>query len=264
MIAEYLAEQFTPNLPATSPLLQEHYVQVEAFVRKVIETPLPTLPGDLFITPAALHKIVIRLPKKKASRSYGISTGVLRHLPRRATMAMHRVFNGIFRTSHFLKAWKRGKIITIPKAGKYPQKPENIGPITLLSHMAKAFECALLTKLRLFLSPRQKQYGFRSGYSTTLQLIRVLHHLASEKNCEQYTVAVILDMEKPSTSCGMLDSSTNSWTPRCRLHLQESSPVLSNNAVSALQSTACYPPPARYEQKCRRTAAYPLSYTRYT
>ncbi|GBP82370.1 hypothetical protein EVAR_55253_1 [Eumeta japonica] len=31
-------------------------------------------------------------------------------------------------------------------------------------------------KLRPFLSPRQEQYGFRSGHSTTLQLIRVLHY----------------------------------------------------------------------------------------
>ncbi|GBP81489.1 RNA-directed DNA polymerase from mobile element jockey [Eumeta japonica] len=90
----------------------------------------------------------------------------------------------------------KGKIITLPKAGKDPRKPENIRPITLLSHVAKTFERALLTKLRLFRTPRQEQYGFREGHSTTLQLIRVLHYLASERNCERYTVAVLLDMEK--------------------------------------------------------------------
>ncbi|GBP42181.1 RNA-directed DNA polymerase from mobile element jockey [Eumeta japonica] len=109
---------------------------------------------------------------------------------------MNRVFNGILRTGHFPEEWKRGKIITLPKAGKDPRKPENIRPITLLSHVAKTFERALLTKLRLFLTPRQEQYGFREGHSTTLQLIRVLHYLASERNCERYTVAVLLDMEK--------------------------------------------------------------------
>ncbi|GBP54298.1 RNA-directed DNA polymerase from mobile element jockey [Eumeta japonica] len=61
---------------------------------------------------------------------------------------------------------------------------------------ALTFERALLTKLRRFLTPRQEQYGFREGHSTTLQLIRVLHYLASERNCERYTVAVLLDMEK--------------------------------------------------------------------
>ncbi|GBP27453.1 Probable RNA-directed DNA polymerase from transposon BS [Eumeta japonica] len=41
-----------------------------------------------------------------------------------------------------------------------------------------------------------EQYRFRSGHCTTLQLLRVLHHLASERNCKQYTVAVLLNMEE--------------------------------------------------------------------
>ncbi|GBP42180.1 Probable RNA-directed DNA polymerase from transposon BS [Eumeta japonica] len=66
VIAEHLAEQFTPNPPATSPNLQKHHAQVRFRVEEFMATAPPSLPGDLFITPAALHKIVIRLPKKKA------------------------------------------------------------------------------------------------------------------------------------------------------------------------------------------------------
>ncbi|GBP72620.1 hypothetical protein EVAR_83130_1 [Eumeta japonica] len=44
--------------------------------------------------------------------------------------------------------------------GKNRRKPENIRPITLLFHVTKTFERALLTKRRLFLTPRQEQYGF--------------------------------------------------------------------------------------------------------
>ncbi|GBP56879.1 RNA-directed DNA polymerase from mobile element jockey [Eumeta japonica] len=58
---------------------------------------------------------------------------------------MNRVFDGILRTGHFPEASKRGKIIMIQKAGEDPRKLENIRPITLLSHMAKTFERALLT-----------------------------------------------------------------------------------------------------------------------
>ncbi|KAA5549930.1 reverse transcriptase family protein, partial [Pseudomonas aeruginosa] len=43
---------------------------------------------------------------------------------------------------------------------------------------------------------RPEQFGFRSGHSTTLQLTRVLHHLADRRNSGQYTVAVLLDIEK--------------------------------------------------------------------
>ncbi|GBP62266.1 hypothetical protein EVAR_8605_1 [Eumeta japonica] len=54
-----------------------------------MDTPLPFFPGDLFIAPAALHKIVMRFPKKKAPGPDGISTAALRHLPRRAIVAMY-------------------------------------------------------------------------------------------------------------------------------------------------------------------------------
>ncbi|GBP15788.1 Probable RNA-directed DNA polymerase from transposon BS [Eumeta japonica] len=95
------------------------------------------------------------------------------------------------------QTWNTGKIITISKPGKDPRKPENI----LAYHPAyptwlRRLSVPCFTKLRLFLTSRQNQYGFRSGHSTTLQLIRVLHHLASERNCKRYTVAVFLDMEK--------------------------------------------------------------------
>ncbi|GBP57009.1 tRNA (guanine-N(7)-)-methyltransferase [Eumeta japonica] len=132
VIAEYLDRQSIPNLPTTTPKMQEHYTQVKNHVEEFMVTAPPPLPGDLFITPTALHRIVMPLPKKKAPGPDGISTAALRHLPRRAIVVMNRVFNGILRTGHFPEEWKRGKIITIPKAGKDPCKPENIRPITLL------------------------------------------------------------------------------------------------------------------------------------
>ncbi|GBP19939.1 Probable RNA-directed DNA polymerase from transposon X-element [Eumeta japonica] len=195
VIAEHLAEQFTPNPPATSPSLQEHHAQVRCRVEEFMATALPA-PGRPVHHPSRTPQDYHTSPQKESPGTGGVSTAALRHLPRRAIVAMNRVFNGILRTGHFPEECKRGKIITIPKTGKDPRKPENIRPITLLSHVAKTFERALLTKLRLFLTPRQEQYGFREGHSTSLQLIRVLHYLASERNCERYTVAVLLDMEK--------------------------------------------------------------------
>ncbi|GBP20218.1 hypothetical protein EVAR_82091_1 [Eumeta japonica] len=67
VIAEYLAEQFIPNAPATSPPIQEHYAQVENRVKKFMDLPPPPTPRpsrSLFITPAALLKKVMRLQKE--------------------------------------------------------------------------------------------------------------------------------------------------------------------------------------------------------
>ncbi|GBP86543.1 RNA-directed DNA polymerase from mobile element jockey [Eumeta japonica] len=69
-------------------------------------------------------------------------------------------------------------------------------PITLLSHIAKLFERIALRRLLRHLTPRQEQFGFRCGHSTTLQLARVLHHMAAEHNRGRRTVGVFLDIEK--------------------------------------------------------------------
>ncbi|GBP22862.1 RNA-directed DNA polymerase from mobile element jockey [Eumeta japonica] len=76
------------------------------------------------------------------------------------------------------------------------QRPISQRPITLLSHIAKLFERVLLQRLLRHLTPRQEQFGFRSGHSTTLQLARVLHHMAVEHNRGRRTVGVFLDIEK--------------------------------------------------------------------
>ncbi|GBP17478.1 RNA-directed DNA polymerase from mobile element jockey [Eumeta japonica] len=129
-------------------------------------TPLP-LPGDLFLSPAELHEIVLCLPKRKAPGPDGISTETT------------------------TKEGDGGH-----GQGKDPRNLSNLRPITLLSHVAKIFERALLKILSPFLSSRKEQYGSRTGHSTTLQLIWVVYYLLSEIKCRRYTVALFLDMEK--------------------------------------------------------------------
>ncbi|GBP91500.1 Probable RNA-directed DNA polymerase from transposon X-element [Eumeta japonica] len=98
-----------------------------------------------------------------------------------------------------------GRVIAIPKAGKDPRLATSQRPITLLSHIAKLFERIALRRLLRHLTPRQEQFGFRSGHSTTLQLARVLHHMAAEHNRGRRTVGVFLDIERRSTECGTPD-----------------------------------------------------------
>ncbi|GBP63054.1 hypothetical protein EVAR_87426_1 [Eumeta japonica] len=98
------AEQFIPN---PQPLLHNYKSTTHKYKtvwRSSWTLRPPSLPGNLFITPAALHKIVMRLPKKKAPGPDSISTAALRYLPRRAIVAMNRVFNGILCTGQFSEA----------------------------------------------------------------------------------------------------------------------------------------------------------------
>ncbi|GBP89928.1 RNA-directed DNA polymerase from mobile element jockey [Eumeta japonica] len=196
ILAEHLEEQFTPHTPSDTPEAASHHVQVERRVEEFLMAPVPPLPGDYFVSPAETGKMISRLPKRKAPGPDGIPTAAIRQLPRRAMVAMTRLFNGILRTGHFPKNWKMGRVIAIPKAGKDPRLATSQRPITLLSHIAKLFERIALRRLLRHLIPRQEQFGFRSGHSTTLQLARVLHHMAAEHNRGRRTVGVFLDIEK--------------------------------------------------------------------
>lgn len=69
-------------------------------------------------------------------------------------------------------------------------------PITLLSATSKVFETLILPEFKKHITPRTEQFGFRSGHSTSMQLSRVIHFLASATNKKECAVATFLDMEK--------------------------------------------------------------------
>ncbi|GBP59666.1 hypothetical protein EVAR_39823_1 [Eumeta japonica] len=141
-----------PNLPVTSPLLQKRYVHVKERVSSSL------LPGDLFLSPAELHKIVLRLSKKKAPEPKGILTATLRHISRRAMVATGE-------SSTYHPPFTHDKNLSVPYCVNYVpsflRNRNNIDSVVALNHAST-----------------------------------VLHYLASEKNCGRYMVALLLDMEK--------------------------------------------------------------------
>ncbi|GBP16319.1 Probable RNA-directed DNA polymerase from transposon X-element [Eumeta japonica] len=196
ILAEHLEEQFTSHLASNSHTIIAHHEEMELRVREFLSAPIPQLPVDYYVSPAETVRTILRLPKRKAPGPDGILTIAIEQLPRRAMVAMTRLFNGILRTGHFPGCWKMGLVIAIPKAGKDPRLASSQRPITLLSHMAKLFERIVLRRLHHHLTLRQEQFGFRSGHSATLQLARVLHHMVAEHNRGRRTVGIFLNIEK--------------------------------------------------------------------
>ncbi|GBP43751.1 RNA-directed DNA polymerase from mobile element jockey [Eumeta japonica] len=96
----------------------------------------------------------------------------------------------------FQEAERRATVIAIPKVGKDTRLASSQRPITLLFHIAKLFVRIMLRRLYRHLTPRQEQFGFRSGHSTTFQLARVLHYMAAEHNGGRRTVGIFLKIEK--------------------------------------------------------------------
>ncbi|GBP69446.1 RNA-directed DNA polymerase from mobile element jockey [Eumeta japonica] len=121
ILAEHLEEQFTPHQLSGTPEAASHYAQEERQVQEFLTAPMPPLPGDYFVSPAETGRAIARLPKRKAPRPDGISTTAIRQLPRRAMVAINRLFNGILRTGHFPRNWQMGRVIAIPKPSKDPR-----------------------------------------------------------------------------------------------------------------------------------------------
>ncbi|GBP58730.1 RNA-directed DNA polymerase from mobile element jockey [Eumeta japonica] len=135
-----------------------------------MDTAPPPLPEDLFYPNRAIQDSDAPLQKQ------GLRTGW--HINSRAEASTQKGNCGHElslqrNTPHWSLSGgvEKGENYNDTKSGKDPRKPENIRSITLLFHVARTFE-------------------------RIPQLIRVLHHLASERNYERYTVAVLLVMEK--------------------------------------------------------------------
>ncbi|KAA5608871.1 hypothetical protein F3H15_34455, partial [Pseudomonas aeruginosa] len=137
---------------------------------------------DDLVTPSEVRLLIKLMKRRKAPGEDGIPPLALQNLPPSIVSAMTRLFNSILRVGHFHGTWKLGKIIVLPKPGKDRRQPSSYRPITLLSHVGNLFERLLLRRISPYILLRPEQFGFRSGHSTTLQLTRVLHHLADRRN----------------------------------------------------------------------------------
>lgn len=159
-----------------------------------------TLDKEFYFDTATLKLNIKKLKVKKAPGFDGISNVLIKNLPERALSFMIDLFNGCLKNSYFPDAWKLGKIVAIPKPNKNHQLPSNYRPITLLSCIGKIFERLILSQIIKFLNSKKvlinQQFGFRSGHSTTKQLIRLLEQISFDFNNDLSTGMVCLDVEK--------------------------------------------------------------------
>ncbi|GBP00082.1 Probable RNA-directed DNA polymerase from transposon X-element [Eumeta japonica] len=118
ILAEHLKEQFTSHPASDSYAIIAPQEEVERRVREFLLAPTPSLPGDYYVFPAETARTILCLPKRKAPGPDGIPTIATKQLPRRAMVAMTRLFNGILRMGHFPGCWKMGRVIAIRRQAK--------------------------------------------------------------------------------------------------------------------------------------------------
>jgi hypothetical protein len=110
--------------------------------------------------------------QKKLRKACGINcipNKCLRQLLRRPLVCLTNLFNHCIRLSHFPKSWKEAKMTALPKPCRYPEFPQNLLPISLLSTTSKLFQKVCSSKrLQLryswILKKPLKLYGTRVCY----------------------------------------------------------------------------------------------------
>jgi|UniRef100_A0A2S2R5Z2 hypothetical protein len=113
-------------------------------------------------------------------------------------ICLTKILNGCFRLYYFPSVWKRAIIISIPKSGKDPQKPDSYRPIALLYSISKVYEKTILLELQKYLADtiKPEQAAFRQEHSTTQQLINPITLISNNlKNCT-HTATAFIDVEK--------------------------------------------------------------------
>ena len=108
-------------------------------------------------------------------------------------------FNQLYINGIFPEPWKRTLIAVTPKPGKDLTQLSSYSPISLLSHLAKAYEGVFLSQLeteseRLKILPNF-QFGFRNQHSTVQQLLRLADFCPEHAKYIQPTVIASLDIE---------------------------------------------------------------------
>ena len=192
ILAEHLEATFQPNASERPA----HHARLEADVTRALANPERPLPAPPYFSPELVAKTIKGLKPKKAPGLDSVTNRALRHLPRMIITALTRLFNAVLRLGYFPRAWKEGLVIMLPKARKNLRNPDSYRPITLLSAVAKLFEKLLLPLLQAHLQPRNEQFGFRSGHSTTLQVARVVHYATTAFYRKESATAAFLDVSR--------------------------------------------------------------------
>ncbi|GBP01809.1 hypothetical protein EVAR_89838_1 [Eumeta japonica] len=101
ILTEHVEEQLIPYPESDSREATSHQKQVEHHVQELLVAPVLLILGDYYVSSPETAKAIFRLPKQKVSGLNGIPTTAIKQLPRRAMVAMTRLFNGILWTGRF-------------------------------------------------------------------------------------------------------------------------------------------------------------------
>ncbi|GFU21288.1 putative RNA-directed DNA polymerase from transposon BS [Nephila pilipes] len=124
------------------------------------------------------------------------------HLGRDASHRLMNIINISWSSRRLSRDWKRTTVISIRKLQKDARFPESYRPIVLTSVACKIVEKMLLKRLLFYLNSRhllpKEEYGFKSGHSTTDQVLFICQKIRYAHNFKptHHAVGTFLELSK--------------------------------------------------------------------
>ena len=160
-------------------------------------------PGNSFFLcptiPHEIEKLIDNLDVNKSTGPYGIPIFILKLLKPLLSVWLSKLINLCYTTGVFPDLLKTAKIIPLHKK-ESKLDFTNYRPISLLSVFSKIYEKTIYTIIYSYLVQNKliydKQFGFRSNYSTNHAIISITENIRSLVDAGLFVCGVFVDLEK--------------------------------------------------------------------
>ena len=146
-----------------------------------------------------IYEIILTFDIKKSLGPYSILIFILKLFNDFFSLNLSRIFNLCFETGIFPDLCKIAKVIPVHKKDD-PSFRVNYRPISLLPIFSKILEKLIYKRMYSFLDDNNliynRQFGFRSNYSTNHALIIITEHIKKSLDDGNLVGGVFIDLEK--------------------------------------------------------------------
>ena len=163
ILQEFFSSVFTEEPPGDPPYFEKRKYDSEL--------------NDIQISPDLVKKKLLKIKVKKSPGPDKIHPRVLHETTPSITMPLTIIFNTSIHTKYLPSDWKEANVSVIYKKGN-KSLPNNYRPVSLTAIICKILESIvrdhvidLMKRNKLF---SENQFGFITGRSTMLQLLKVL------------------------------------------------------------------------------------------
>lgn len=169
---------------------------------QVLITKIPNCNSTFFLRPVTEAEIILAITKIKNTHSldcYGLGSKILKYVGDVIKYPLTVIFNKCLTEGIFPDCLKISRITPIYKKGSVNEL-NNYRPIAITPILSKVFEIILSIRLTDFLDKHKllspRQFGFRSGGSTSHAVRSLLGDVVDGLDREQHTSVVLCDLTK--------------------------------------------------------------------